>query len=348
MLKDYGPAIRSGFESTGICPLSVDTALSKLPKEDREVATKVQQQLLNKLSELRYNPAVPTRAPRPKKSDKLPAGASYTCSVTTPTVRRKHVAAAQVRPSGDDTDSDNSDVPEAESSDDSEDTDSDESDTERSRQVCNIIQRLASKKRYRQEDDEDADDILDQAMDSDKDKEQEQEPDMEQVKENQQEEYLPGSYVAVMYEGNWFVGEVLDKGGEPEAEEGDNYVFINFMQHGQQGSQGERLVWPRKVDRLNVLKEDILLACQAPLPNPSVSTIRGVTYSLTKAEIEKTKKLFSRFKAYYPTSMRNIEFVSRKRKKSHILIHLTSWILTWKSFLNFSLCLKRGYGSALH
>ncbi len=157
------------------------------------------------------------------------------------------------------------------------------------------------------------DEILDQAVASEKDKEQEQESDKEQVKEKQQEEYLPASYVAVMYEGNWFVGEVIDKGRDPEAEEGDNNVFINFMQHGQQGSQGECLVWPRKVDRLNVLKEDILLACQALLPNPSVSTFRGVTYSLSKAEIEKTKKLFIRFKAYYPIKMWNIEFFYRKR-----------------------------------
>ncbi len=43
------------------------------------------------------------------------------------------------------------------------------------------------------------DEILGQAVASEKDKEQEQESDMEQVTEKQQEEYLPGSCVAVMY-----------------------------------------------------------------------------------------------------------------------------------------------------
>ncbi len=107
------------------------------------------------------------------------------------------------------------------------------------------------------------DEILDQAVASEKDKEQEQESDKEQVK-GEAAGGVPAWLLCgrdVRYEGNWFVGEVIDKGREPEAEEGDNYVFINFMQHGQKGSQGERLVWPRKVDRLNVLKEVILLAC---------------------------------------------------------------------------------------
>jgi hypothetical protein len=60
---------------------------------------------------------------------------------------------------------------------------------------------------------------------------------------------------------------VIYKNGEPEAEEGGNYVFINFMEHNQQSSkQGEHLMGPRKLDMFNVFEEDILFTCQAPPP----------------------------------------------------------------------------------
>jgi hypothetical protein len=139
-------------------------------------------------------------------------------------------------------------------------------------------------------------------QDKQKGKEQEQEQVKKKGKEKL-EEFLPGSYVVVMYEGEWYVGEVICKDGEPEAEGGENYVYVNFMKHSQQGSKGERLVWPKKMDKLNVLREDILVACQPPTPDPGTSTIREVTYSLSKADIVKTKKLFACFKAYYPTKI---------------------------------------------
>jgi hypothetical protein len=79
MEKDYQKAIVSGFESCGLFPLNPERALAKLPKEDREVESSVQLQLLNRLSLMRYNQPETTHASRPKKKDKLPAGASYTC-----------------------------------------------------------------------------------------------------------------------------------------------------------------------------------------------------------------------------------------------------------------------------
>jgi DNA mismatch repair ATPase MutL len=78
--KDFGACIRKGFESTGLYPFSLEKALSKLPSEEREVGTGVQQQLLKKLSDLRYNAPATTHARRPTKSEKLPAGAAYTCA----------------------------------------------------------------------------------------------------------------------------------------------------------------------------------------------------------------------------------------------------------------------------
>jgi hypothetical protein len=39
--------------------------------------------------------------------------------------------------------------------------------------------------------------------------------------------YLPNSYVVVLYGEDWYLGQVINKEGEPEADE--NYVFISFM-----------------------------------------------------------------------------------------------------------------------
>lgn len=80
--KDYGPAITAGFEACGIYPLNADRALSRLPPEQREVETEVQRQLLQQLETMRYGGKdKATRASRPKKSQKLPPGATYTCGI---------------------------------------------------------------------------------------------------------------------------------------------------------------------------------------------------------------------------------------------------------------------------
>jgi hypothetical protein len=50
--QDFGLTIRSGFAGMGINPFSVDRALSKRPKENREVTSQVQKQFLNMLSEM--------------------------------------------------------------------------------------------------------------------------------------------------------------------------------------------------------------------------------------------------------------------------------------------------------
>jgi hypothetical protein len=78
--KDFGDAFRKGFECMGICPLNLERVLSKLLEEQRNMDFDIQQQLLNKLSSIRYSPGPTTKVPRPKKKDKLPAGAPYTCS----------------------------------------------------------------------------------------------------------------------------------------------------------------------------------------------------------------------------------------------------------------------------
>jgi hypothetical protein len=104
-----------------------------------------------------------------------------------------------------------------------------------------------------------------------------------------------------MYGEDWFVGQVLDKEIEPEAEMDNNYVFINFMKR----TAGDLLQWPKRLDHLNVLKDDILFICQPPTPSQATSSSRSTTFSLSKADLNKAKSMFMIAKAYYPTKILN-------------------------------------------
>jgi hypothetical protein len=132
--KDFGPSLRSGFESTGLYPFSVEKALSKLPSEEREVETAVQAQLLKRLSDMRYKAPPTTHARRPSQKEKLPAGEAYTCSLDSEEedepalVRPKRFRAA------------------GESDSSSESSDESSSEEERSEVVKNIVERLKSRR----------------------------------------------------------------------------------------------------------------------------------------------------------------------------------------------------------
>jgi hypothetical protein len=89
----------------------------------------------------------------------------------------------------------------------------------------------------------------------------------------------------------------MEKEGEPEAEEGDEYLFINFMMR----TAGDKLQWPRRIDHLNVLKVDVLFCCQPPAPSPGTSSSRSIAYYLSKEELKKAKHLFRINMAFYPT-----------------------------------------------
>jgi hypothetical protein len=52
------------------------------------------------------------------------------------------------------------------------------------------------------------------------------------------------------------VAQVLEKEGEPEAEEGENYVLVSFME--RTGTKAELLKWPMRTDILNVLKVSLI------------------------------------------------------------------------------------------
>jgi hypothetical protein len=60
--------------------------LAKLLHGRENLASDAHQQLLKKLSGMRYSPADTTSAQQPKKKDKLPPEASYTCTPGAPIV----------------------------------------------------------------------------------------------------------------------------------------------------------------------------------------------------------------------------------------------------------------------
>jgi len=290
MEKDYRQAVRGGFEATGLFPFNPNKPLAKMPAEEREITTQVHQALLNQLQEMRYSPAVTKRAQHPRKKDKLPAGAAYTCAA-----------------GGDARDSE----PESDS-----DSDSSDSETERQENVNKIIRRLAKKGPLdpeSEEEEESEEEISEEEQEMEKEKEMEEEmgekemgeKEMQQKPEESLEEdadfqrfrFFAGSYVAVVYEGDWYVGQVKDKEEESEADRNDIYIYVDFLQRTPQNF----FYWPKKADLLNVLKEDVLFAVRSPTLVNASSSGRTTNLQLTKDDLAKAKRLFTLYKAFYPT-----------------------------------------------
>ncbi len=98
--------------------------------------THVQQQLLNELSAMRYNPGPTTHAKRPGNKEKLPAGTSYTCSAEGSRV-------GLLDEMGGTGDSDES-----------------SSEEERSKTVRKIIKRLSSKRPCQVEENEQEEEVM--------------------------------------------------------------------------------------------------------------------------------------------------------------------------------------------
>ena len=192
MDKDYGPSIRSGFETTGIHPISVERALAKLPKEVDAAAVEsaVQLQFVQTLEAMRYHGPTNKAAARPKKNEKLPPGASYTC---------KAGGGGQTQNGDDSGDSS-----------DSSDSDSDEEEEGRRVQVNAIVDRLDDNNEQ-SEDEDGVDEVGGE-------------------KEKEKVDYAVGTFIVAVYQKKWYVGKVLNKEEEPEAVEDENYIMCSFME----------------------------------------------------------------------------------------------------------------------
>lgn len=271
--------------------MSLEKALSKLPAElePGAVVSAVQQQLIDRLAKLRYNPPPTTQAQRPKKKDKLPAGEAYTCGL--PDAAEPPMPATRRRSRKDSSNSDSSIY-------------SDESSGEEDRRqaVRTIVKKLGKKRPREEEEESSSEEDEEAAEEIEQNQQQEEEHAGNDLQEKQQQAqapasaYLPGSYIVAMYQGDWFVGQVMDKNGEPEAEEGEEYLLVNFMER----TGGDRLKWPARLDILNTLKDDVLFSCLPPTPCVATSSSRSTTFSLTPAETKKANILYKISKAYYP------------------------------------------------
>lgn len=100
--------------------------------------------------------------------------------------------------------------------------------------------------------------------------------------------YPIGQYVAAVYQGQWYLGQVIDKKDEARALQDPLYLYVSYMERVAMNI----FKWPVKIDKLNTLKEDVLLACQPPLPSSSTSSSRNITYSISKEDISKVVDLF--------------------------------------------------------
>ncbi len=69
-----------------------------------------------------------------------------------------------------------------------------------------------------------------------------------------------GCYLVAVYEGEWHVGQVVDKKESKIHDLGPKYVHVNFMEK----VSGKFLKWPARKDIINVFGEDILFQCHEP------------------------------------------------------------------------------------
>jgi len=102
---------------------------------------------------------------------------------------------------------------------------------------------------------------------------------------------MPNTCVVVLYDEDWHIGQVLDKNNEPDAEDDDDFLHINFMERKKQ------LHWPEKLDLLNVPKCDIICTVRAPTITFGCSSSRSVSFQLSQADIKKVSTLFNAIKA---------------------------------------------------
>jgi len=106
--------------------------------------------------------------------------------------------------------------------------------------------------------------------------------------------YLPSSFVVGRVWGGLVCWRGRGQGGRGERE---LRLYISFMKR----TAGDLLQWPKRLDLLNVLKDDILFSCQAPTPSRATSSSRSTTFSLSKSDLKRANNLFMLYKAYYPT-----------------------------------------------
>lgn len=292
------------------------------------VQTSVQTEILKQLKTMRYGneQQKQARASRPKKSQKLPAGASYTCMseagdyevmpavIPDDELEEEEVssrARSRGRAAGRKRARDGS------SSDSSSDRYSSISD-----QVEEIYRRLGDDLNLNENEEQEDEGQEGEGKEQEEGDGEDEEGDSEdeesvsgtgteisvllgqgmglgrrvrrgrrrlyQEKEDISVTYPVGTYVVAIYQNKWFVGQVLDKTAESRALPGQEYLYVNYMER----SDSNALKWPQRVDKLNTHKNDVLFCCSAPTPSTHTSSTRSLTYSLSNDDLKKADELF--------------------------------------------------------
>jgi len=292
---DYSKAIKNGFATTGLVPFDPERLLRKLPAEVGAMPTSsVEEQLLSKLSDIRYNPQ---RAPRPQKKDRLPPGVSYTAAGDGPgSSSGRGTGTGRGRREEEESEEESESEPElvesgtGSSGDETDkedrqrtsDDETDEEDRQRSKNVEEILKRIRKSGRLRKK----ARTSAGTGPVDEFEEEMYQEAILLQL-------YRPCDYVAAVYEDDWHIGQVLDKEVEPEADPDQNYVYLNFMEKRKQ------LRWPEKVDMLNVHRDDILCHVRPPTLTVGCSSSRSVSFQLESTDLKKVVSSFNTYQDYF-------------------------------------------------
>jgi hypothetical protein len=255
------------------------------------VDSAVQKELINRLSDLRYNPPPTTHAGRPKKKDKLPAGSAYTCPAVEEDVAEEMDSDTSDSNSSYNSDEDSDHLPAHTSSKlvsntskrvrvSSCSSDSSAEEFRRREDIDQIVAKLKQnfkKKTVQQQSQHMREGPKERSSCEDEDEDQSALEDMPDQEDHPAPEdgplqedlpaqepaprYPPESFVVALYQGDWFVGQVMNKDGNPEAEMSEDYILVSFMEK----MKGDLLKWPRHLDILNVLKVGLILSLIAYL-----------------------------------------------------------------------------------
>jgi hypothetical protein len=177
----------------------VPKPLQKLPAENRDVESEVQQVLLQKLNDMRYSQPTPARANRPKKKDKLPPGSSLTCLPgKEPLIGMPVDVNVEVETSSADSDSD----------DDGGNSSIAKASAARAKKARNDYWKdgedYSSEENEESEDENSEDEKSEDENREDENSEDENSEEREEEKvDDLEEEYQPGSFVVAVYEDLW-------------------------------------------------------------------------------------------------------------------------------------------------
>jgi len=102
-------------------------------------------------------------------------------------------------------------------------------------------------------------------------------------------DFSPGSFIVAPYGEQWYLGQILDKNKEVEADKSDHYVYVNYMDRVGVNT----FKWPVKRDLLDTLKSDVFFSCDPPTISTGTSSSRTM-FAMDKDLLPKAALFFSK------------------------------------------------------